>query len=122
MSEYHEPVAELDTGVRDAHRALVSLKEELEAADWYRQRWACATDPELRRVLEHNLNEEIEHASMLLEWLRRTQPAWDERLRRFLFTEAPLGREGAAEASPAGGTTGSSGVGLGIGSLRGARR
>src|SRR6187399_2683831 len=61
----------LSPQVLDRHRAIVSLMEELEAADWYAQRAEAATDPELRAILEHNGNEEKEHAAMVLEWLRR---------------------------------------------------
>lgn len=118
MSEYHEPAEELDAYARDAHRALISLKEEIEAIDWYHQRMVCSTDPELRRVLEHNRNEEMEHAAMLVEWFRRHEPAWDERLRRVLFTDKPLGpnldAEKLGEASP----IANAGLGLGVGSLR----
>ncbi len=117
MSEYHEPRAELDASVRDKHRALVSLQEELEAVDWYHQRMVCCTDPELRRILEHNRNEEMEHAAMLVEWLRRNEPAWYARLRQVLFTAKPLGPEpAAAEGDIAPG--GAAGRGLGVGSLR----
>jgi ferritin-like protein len=115
MSEYHEPVEELDDGVRDMHRALVSLTEEIEAADWYAQRQARCADPDLKRILEHNMNEEMEHAAMLVEWLRRTSPAWNERLRKFLFTTRALGHE--AEETPDA-VAMSSGVGLGVGSLK----
>lgn len=118
MSEYHEPTEELDAGVRDAHRALVSLQEEIEAVDWYHQRMVCCTDPELRRILEHNRNEEMEHAAMLVEWLRRNEPAWDARLRRVLFTAKPLGPESDATPSAAAAPEGPSGRGLGVGSLR----
>lgn len=34
----HEPAAMLSGDTHDLHRALVSLQEELEAVDWYRQR------------------------------------------------------------------------------------
>jgi ferritin-like protein len=122
MSEYHEPAEELAADVRNAHRALVSLQEELEAVDWYQQRMAACSDPELRRVLEHNSDEEMEHAAMLLEWLRRNHPKWDLRLRRMLFTTQPLGpeHEGADQATPADADAGAAanGRGLGVGSLR----
>lgn len=126
MAEYHEPTEELDADVRNAHRALVSLQEEIEAVDWYHQRMACCTDPELKRVLEHNRNEEMEHASMLIEWLRRTRPEWSERLTKVLYTTRPLGPDfehttepepGGAVAKAAKAAT-ASGRGLGIGSLR----
>ena len=128
MSEYHEPTEELAADVRNAHRALTSLKEEIEAVDWYHQRWAACTDPELRRVLEHNRNEEMEHASMLLEWLRRNQPEWDGHLRRVLYSTKPLGPEleipadekTGGEPAASGGSP--SGVGLGVGSLRRGKR
>ena len=68
---YHEPYESLSPRTRDLHRAIVSLVEELEAIDWYQQRAEACTDPELRAVLLHNKNEEIEHAFMNLEWLRR---------------------------------------------------
>jgi hypothetical protein len=90
MSEYHEPYEELDEEARAFHRALLSLKEEIEAVDWYHQRVAVTKDEELRAVLAHNRDEEIEHACMTLEWLRRNMPAWDENLRTYLFTEAPI--------------------------------
>lgn len=125
MSEYHEPVNELDAFVRDRHRALRSLQEEIEAVDWYDQRLACATDPELSRVLEHNRNEEMEHASMLLEWLRRRVPEWEPRLSQFLWTARELGPEAekAASGDPPGdpSATNPQGRGLGVGSLKEAR-
>jgi hypothetical protein len=121
MSEYHEPVEELDDRVRDMHRALVSLTEELEATDWYAQRIARCADADLRRILAHNMNEEMEHAAMLIEWLRRVSPEWDGRLRKVLFTNAPLGFEldgnGDAGDGP-GEKQGRSGMGLGVGSLK----
>ncbi len=86
----HEPADRLSPATIDRHRAIVSLQEELEAIDWYDQRVEAATDPELAELLGHNRDEEKEHAAMLLEWLRRHDPALDEQLRRYLFTTAPL--------------------------------
>ena len=90
MSAYHEPVDELTSNDRDFSRALNSLKEEIEAVDWYQQRVATATDPELRKIVAHNRDEEIEHAVMVLEWLRRNMPGWDEQMRTYLFTTKPV--------------------------------
>jgi ferritin-like protein len=90
MSEYHEPEAELSAGTRNLHRALRSLCEEIEAVDWYQQRWEGSHDDSLRSVLAHNRDEEMEHACMLLEWLRRSMPGWDHNLRKYLFTTAPI--------------------------------
>jgi ferritin-like protein len=124
MSEYHEPTAELDDETRDAHRALTSVKEEFEAADWYQQRLKSCKDPDLKRILTHNRDEEFEHASMLVEWLRRRRPEFAERLAKIVFTDRTLGVEVAAEepmkpAKPQGSTRDESGRGLGIGSLKG---
>jgi ferritin-like protein len=90
MKDYHEPHEELGPLVRDQHRALVSLKEELEAVDWYHQRAALCGDDELKRILEHNRDEEIEHAAMSLEWLRRNSTAWVAHLQIYLFTTGPI--------------------------------
>lgn len=118
MSNYHEPVEELTAADRDISRALQSLKEEIEAVDWYHQRAAATNDDSIRDIIIHNRNEEIEHASMILEWLRRTMPAFDEALRTYLFTEAPITQvEAAAAAQSGGGVAGPSD--LGIGSLKG---
>ncbi len=87
---YHEPVAELTDATRDMHRAIVSLMEELEAVDWYNQRMDACKDPELREILRHNRDEEKEHAAMVLEWIRRRDPAFDKELKDYLFTQKPL--------------------------------
>ncbi|QQS01841.1 MAG: ferritin [Austwickia sp.] len=74
----------------DRHRAIVSLMEELEAVDWYNQRVEATSDESLRRILEHNRDEEAEHAAMLIEWLRRTYPQFGEELKTYLFTEGDI--------------------------------
>lgn len=90
MSQYHEPVEYLDEKARDITRALNSLKEEIEAVDWYGQRVAASSCPELKAIMAHNRDEEIEHAVMTIEWLRRNMGAWDEELRTYLFTEGDI--------------------------------
>lgn len=119
----------LSPAVVDRHRAIVSLMEELEAADWYAQRVEAATDDELRAILKHNEDEEKEHAAMVLEWLRRKDAALDGHLRTYLFTEGPIGdkenqaeESGAASCSAGPESSGSAARGdgsLGIGSLKG---
>jgi hypothetical protein len=64
--------------------------EELEAIDWYNQRAEAATDPSAKAIMEHNRDEEIEHACMGLEWLRRNSSVWDEMMRKFMFTEGDI--------------------------------
>lgn len=85
---YHE--SGLSDNAKDVHRALASLIEELEAVDWYNQRADVTGNPELKAILLHNRNEEIEHAAMALEWLRRRIPEFDEELRTYLFKSAPI--------------------------------
>ena len=118
MSEYSEPVEDLTAEDRDICRALRSLKEEIEAVDWYHQRAAATRDDSIRDIVIHNRDEEIEHASMMLEWLRRKMPAFDEALRTYLFTEAPITQVEAAAAGGAQPEEGTRVSGLGIGSLK----
>jgi ferritin-like protein len=87
---YHEPIEELTEQTRDMHRAIVSLMEELEAIDWYNQRVDACKDPELASILAHNRDEEKEHAAMVLEWIRRKDPAFDHQLKDYLFTDKEL--------------------------------
>lgn len=84
--DYHEPPKSLSEKDRDYVRALNSLKEEVEAVDWYWQRVAASDDPELKEIMKHNAIEEMEHAIMTLEWLRRNMEGWDEQMRTYLFT------------------------------------
>lgn len=87
---YHEPIQELSNETKDMHRAIVSLMEEMEAIDWYNQRMDVCKDDELRGVLLHNRNEEMEHAAMLIEWLRRNNSKFEEELKDYLFTDKSL--------------------------------
>lgn len=88
--DLHEAASELSETTRDMHRAIVSLIEELEAVDWYQQRVDACKNPELRAILAHNRDEEIEHASMTLEWIRRRNPVFDRELREVLFKDGPI--------------------------------
>jgi uncharacterized protein len=119
---YHEPPEELSAEARDIHRAITSLVEELEAVDWYHQRVDVTGDESLKAILAHNRDEEIEHAAMTLEWLRRKMPKFDEELKTYLFTSVPVTEveEGAAESGgeDAGAPDAGESGGLGIGSLR----
>jgi len=121
----HESAEALGAEVIDTHRAIVSLMEELEAVDWYNQRAKATSNPDLRAILEHNRDEEKEHAAMALEWLRRSDPKFAQHLRTFLFTDGPIteieaevvhGQGGGGDASEADAVAGDGS--LGIGSLR----
>ena len=107
MTQYHEPPTELEPADRDIARALNSLKEEIEAVDWYHQRAAVCADDELRKILLHNRDEEIEHAAMALEWCRRVIPELDAVLRTYLFSEGSITElesagQGPEQATPPG--------------------
>lgn len=87
---YQEPVHELNDETRDMHRAIISLREELEAVDFYNQRVNACKNPELRAILAHNRDEEKEHAAMILEWIRRQDPSFDNELKDYLFTDKTI--------------------------------
>ena len=80
----------LSSNALDLHRAIVSLMEELEAVDWYNQRVERCADKQLRALLEHNRDEEKEHAAMLMEWLRRNDPGFDTQMGTYLFAKGDI--------------------------------
>lgn len=87
---FHEDPKELSAFAKDYHRMIQSTMEELEAVDWYNQRVECATDASAKAIMAHNRDEEIEHACMSIEWLRRNCPTWDKMLREFLFKDGDI--------------------------------
>jgi hypothetical protein len=48
-------------------------------------------DDNLRSILEHNRDEEKEHAAMIIEWLRRHDKAFEKELKDYLFTDKEIG-------------------------------
>ncbi len=92
-SNYQEPVEELSAEARDMHRAIVSLMEELDAIDSYNQRASLCKDTELKSILVHNRDEEKEHASMLLEWIRRKDLKFSKKMKDYLFTEIQIAHQ-----------------------------
>jgi uncharacterized protein len=113
---FHEPLELVPQKTREFHRAIVSVIEELQAIDWYRQRADATQDPELRALLVHNGNEEKEHAAMLLEWIRRQDAAFEAHLRRYLFREGRIVPE--EDQREAAGGNGGAPLRPSIGSLR----
>jgi hypothetical protein len=119
MTSYHEPAGELSADARDVHRALTTLIEELEAVDWYHQRADVTSDDDLKAILLHHRDEEIEHAAMALEWLRRRIPKFDEELRTYLHTTGPIteveegatGKGGEVDGEESAGGTSDLGIG-----------
>ncbi len=114
----HEERSQLTPEILDRHRAFSVMIEELEAIDWYDQRIQASDNQELRSVLINNREEEKEHFSMLLEWLRRNDAGFEKQLRTYLYMAGPIrdaenGDGGGS--SPAGPESDGS---LSIGSLR----
>ena len=89
-AEWHENYDEMSELSLNFSRAVKSVQEELEAVDWYNQRAQATNDDQLRRILEHNRDEEIEHAMMGLEYLRRISPIFDQHMRTYLFTDGDI--------------------------------
>jgi ferritin-like protein len=117
---YHENEDELSPEVKDRHRAIASMMEELEAVDWYDQRVQVAGDDELRELLAHNRDEEKEHFVMALEWLRRRDAKLDAELRGRLFQPGSIvAREEAGKTGDAPSPVAAADGSLGIGSLKG---
>ena len=88
--ELHAPRERLSKETLAMHQAIVSLMEELEAVDWYRQRADDCDDKALKEILLHNMREEMEHAAMVLEWIRRNNAEFAKQLKSNLFTEGEI--------------------------------
>ncbi len=77
MTGEHEGRENLTEETKDLERARQSLIEELEAINWYQERVEATDDAELQKILEHNRDEEKEHAAMLIEYLRKRDKTQD---------------------------------------------
>ncbi|HJU20494.1 MAG TPA: ferritin [Stellaceae bacterium] len=123
--DLHVPRERLSQEGRLLHYAIVSLKEELDAVDWYRQRADDTEDEELRAVLLHNMREEIEHASMLLEWLRRNNQDFSRSFDTYLYSQGPLtavetaAEHGGSVEAPGARSGGRGALGFTVGRLKG---
>lgn len=118
---YHEPQELLSETTKNLHRAIISLREELEAVDWYQQRAEATNDAELKAILLHNKREEIEHAMMVLEWLRRNDEGFAEHIATYIGAAGPITsieKDAKSGEGKAGAGTPTS---LGVGSLKGAK-
>ncbi len=65
---------------------IIALKEEVEAIDWYNQRVVATNDEELKAIMAHNRDEEIE--DRLMEVFRAYLSA-----RKVVRVEGPKGLE-----------------------------
>ena len=86
----HAPRERLGKDTIHLHHAIVSLMEELEAVDWYRQRADDCDDESLKEILLHNMREEMEHACMVLEWIRRNNTDFEGYLKEFHFKDGEI--------------------------------
>jgi len=67
----------LNEYTRNLERARQSLIEELDAINKYQERIDNCKDKELKKVLEHNKDEEKEHATMLIQLIRKKDKTQD---------------------------------------------
>ena len=86
----HAPRERLSDHTLAMHQAISSLMEELEAVDWYRQRADDCDDGELKEILLHNMREEMEHAAMIIEWMRRNDEDFSEQIEEYLHRDGPI--------------------------------
>ena len=86
----HAPRERLSKQTLAMHQAITSVIEELEAVDWYRQRADDCDAEDLRDILLHNMREEIEHAMMTLEWIRRNDGDFAKEMKEILFKDGPI--------------------------------
>jgi ferritin-like protein len=91
MTTYEE-TSKVSEKTLDLKRAIDSLREEMEAVDLYQQRADATKDEKLKKILEHNRDEEKEHAAMLIEWIRRNDPTFSKELKDYLFTDKEIGK------------------------------
>jgi hypothetical protein len=83
----YEQDEKLSSKTLDMNRAIDSLKEEVEAVTAYNQRAEACTDENLKKILIHNANEEKEHATMLIEWIRQHDKEFAKELKEYMFAE-----------------------------------
>ena len=86
----YEVAEDISEGVKDLSRARQSLIEEFEAMMFYDERADATKDKDLRSVMEHNRDDEKEHAVLLLEWIRRHDKRMDKELKEILFSKKEM--------------------------------
>jgi uncharacterized protein len=86
----HAPRERLSDHTLALHQAISSLMEELEAVDWYRQRADDCEDDELEAILLHNMREEMEHACMVIEWMRRNDDDFAAMVDEYVGRDGPI--------------------------------
>ncbi|MDG7048243.1 MAG: ferritin [Nitrososphaerota archaeon] len=86
----YEDISHVDQRTAELSRARQSLLEEIEAIMFYDERASATKDETLKAVMKHNRDDEKEHFSLLLEWLRRNDPELERELRENLFSKKPM--------------------------------
>ncbi len=86
--QYHEH--DLNEETKDIARVITSMIEEAEAINWYGQRMAASNDEEVKGILKHAQEEEMEHFAIELAWLVKKYPKWKEVLQAVLFKEGDI--------------------------------
>jgi hypothetical protein len=91
VSESNESLTEepenLNVETEDMSRLISSLIEELEAVNFYEQRSIASEDESIINLMIHNRDEEIEHAAMIIEEIRKRNEVWNKSLKEFLFKD-----------------------------------
>ena len=77
----------LEADTKDMSRLITSLIEELEAINFYEQRSIASEDESIINLMIHNRDEEIEHAAMIIEEIRKRNEVWNKSLKEFLFKD-----------------------------------
>ena len=85
-----EVAEDLSDNIKNLSRARQSLIEEMEAIMFYDERADATTDKNLKEIIIHNRDDEKEHFSLLLEYLRRNDPALDREMKEILFSKKEL--------------------------------
>jgi len=91
--DYTEEMTKLAAPTLDMHRAIMLLSEKLVELDRCNQRIDACTDMSLISILTASRNREKKNIAMLLEWMRRHDPKFDQELRSALFKAGPIVEE-----------------------------
>ena len=85
-----EVAEDLSDKIKNLSRARQSLIEEMEAIMFYDEREDATTDKNLKEIIIHNRDDEKEHFSLLLEYLRRNDLELDREMKEILFSKKEL--------------------------------
>ncbi|HEY8284812.1 MAG TPA: hypothetical protein VIJ28_10545, partial [Chloroflexota bacterium] len=64
FEQYHEPANELSDETRTFARMIVSMIEEAEAINWYKQRMSVEKDAQAKAIMADAQGEEFKHFAM----------------------------------------------------------